>query len=75
MTVVGPELTTADAYATAALAMGADAPSWLADLDGYEAQVVSDQGRGWSTAGFQTARAAAPGLELAGERRTMKYLA
>jgi thiamine biosynthesis lipoprotein len=53
VTVVGPELTTADAYATAALAMGADAPGWLADLEGYEAQVVSEQGRGWSTPGFK----------------------
>jgi thiamine biosynthesis lipoprotein len=53
VTVVGPDLTMADAYATAALAMGTDAPGWLADLDGYEAQVVSEQGRGWSTAGFK----------------------
>jgi thiamine biosynthesis lipoprotein len=53
VTVVGPELTTADGYATAALAMGADAPGWLADLDGYETQVVSEQGRGWSTPGFK----------------------
>ncbi len=37
VTVVGPELTMTDAYATAALAMGADAPAWLAALDGYEA--------------------------------------
>ena len=37
VTVVGPELTTTDAYATAALAMGADAPAWLAGLGGYEA--------------------------------------
>jgi thiamine biosynthesis lipoprotein len=51
--VVGPELTTTDAYATAALAMGADAPGWLEGLDGYEAQVVSEQGRGWSTPGFK----------------------
>ncbi len=53
VTVVGPELTTADAYATAALAMGADAPSWLASLHNYEAQVVSDHGRGWATPGFK----------------------
>ena len=53
VTVVGPELTTADAYATAALAMGADAPSWLASLHNYEAQVVSDHGRGWATPGFE----------------------
>jgi thiamine biosynthesis lipoprotein len=53
VTVVGPELTTTDAYATAALAMGAGAPGWLADLEGYEAQVVSEQGRGWSTPGWE----------------------
>jgi thiamine biosynthesis lipoprotein len=53
VTVVGPELTTTDAYATAALAMGADAPGWLAHLHGYEAQVVGGQGRGWSTPGFK----------------------
>jgi len=53
VTVTGSELTTTDAYATAALAMGADAPAWLAGLDGYEAQVVSEQGRGWSTPGFR----------------------
>jgi len=52
-TVVGPELTTADAYATAALAMGARAPSWLGRLEGYEAQVVTPEGRGWWTPGFE----------------------
>ena len=29
VTVIGPELTLTDAYATAALAMGAAAPAWL----------------------------------------------
>ena len=53
VTVHRADSTTADAYATAALAMGADAPGWLADLDGYEAQVASEQGRGWSTPGFK----------------------
>jgi thiamine biosynthesis lipoprotein len=53
VTVVGPELTTADAFATAALAMGEAAPDWLAGLEGYEAQVVSPTGRGWSTSGFK----------------------
>jgi len=52
VTVIGPELTTADAYATAALAMGADAPGWLADLDGYEAQWPVNRA-GLSTAGFK----------------------
>lgn len=52
VTVVGPSLTTADGYATAAVAMGFEALPWLADLDAYEAFVV-DAGQGvWWTAGF-----------------------
>jgi thiamine biosynthesis lipoprotein len=52
VTVVGPELTACDAYATAALAMGADAPAWLSSLPGFESQVVTPAGRGWRTGGF-----------------------
>jgi thiamine biosynthesis lipoprotein len=38
---VGPELATADAYATAAFAMGPEvAPHWTARLDGYEAMTI-----------------------------------
>lgn len=37
VTVIGPSLTLADAYATAAVAMGARALQWLEGLDGYEA--------------------------------------
>jgi FAD:protein FMN transferase len=51
-TVVGPDLTVADAYATAALAMGAQAPAWLDRLTGYEALVIGPDGRGWSTRGW-----------------------
>lgn len=51
-TVVGPDLTVADAYATAALAMGAQAPAWLDGLTGYEALVIGPDGRGWSTRGW-----------------------
>lgn len=53
VTVVGPDLTTADAYATAAFVMGADAPGWLEALSGYEAMLVTPQGRGWWTPGFK----------------------
>lgn len=53
VTVVGPDLAEADAFATAALAMGRAAPEWLMELDGYEAQVVSADGGGWSTPGFK----------------------
>jgi FAD:protein FMN transferase len=40
VTVVGPDLALADAYATAALAMGRPALHWLSTLDGHESGVV-----------------------------------
>jgi FAD:protein FMN transferase len=52
ITVVGPSLTWADGYATAALAMGLAAPEWLAGLDGYQALVVDADGDAWWTPGF-----------------------
>jgi thiamine biosynthesis lipoprotein len=45
VTVVGPDLGVADAYATAALAMELDGPTWLAGLDGYSTLVITDDGR------------------------------
>jgi thiamine biosynthesis lipoprotein len=44
VTVVGRELALADAYATAALAMGLPALNWLARLDDHEAGVVTQEG-------------------------------
>lgn len=44
VTVVGPDLTWADAYATAALAMGGQAHEWLCALDGYEGIVICADG-------------------------------
>jgi thiamine biosynthesis lipoprotein len=52
VTVVGPALATADAYATAALAMGLDAPGWLETLADHEAYVVDATGHFWATPGF-----------------------
>lgn len=52
VTVVGAELGTTDAYATAALAMGLDAPAWLAGLDGYAALVVDAGGFQWTSEGW-----------------------
>jgi thiamine biosynthesis lipoprotein len=52
VTITGPELATADAYATAAFAMGEDGPGWTAELDGYEALTILADGRVLSTAGF-----------------------
>jgi thiamine biosynthesis lipoprotein len=57
VTVVGPNLALADAYATAALAMGEDGIAWLAKLaaDGYESAVVTDDGRAFSSSGLPAA--------------------
>jgi thiamine biosynthesis lipoprotein len=54
VTVTGPELATADAYATAAFAMGLKGPSWTAGLIGYEAMTIRADGRVLTTAGFPT---------------------
>jgi len=53
VTVTGPELATADAYATAAFAMGENGPKWTARLGGgYEAMTILADGRVLTTAGF-----------------------
>jgi FAD:protein FMN transferase len=57
VTIVGPDLATADAYATAAFAMGAAGPEWAATLDGYDAMCITADHRVLSTAGFARHRA------------------
>jgi thiamine biosynthesis lipoprotein len=53
VTITGPELGTADAYATAAFAMGGHrAPNWTARLRGYEAMTILTDGRVLMTPGF-----------------------
>jgi FAD:protein FMN transferase len=53
LTVVGPSLALADAYATAAFAMGpARARDWTESLPGYEAYAITESGDTWQTAGF-----------------------
>ena len=59
VTVVGPDLATADAYATAAFAMGADGPAWAATLTGYDAMCVTRDHQVLSTPGFARHRVAA----------------
>ncbi|GAA1382464.1 FAD:protein FMN transferase [Catellatospora chokoriensis] len=44
VTVLGPDLATADAYATAALAMGSRGISWLAEDTGYAYNIVTATG-------------------------------
>ncbi len=55
VTVTGPVLGVADAYATAAFAMGTDGPRWTATLDGYEAMSILADGTVLSTEGFPKA--------------------
>lgn len=52
VTITGPDLATADAYATAAFAMGEGGPGWTARLVGYEAMTILADGRVLSTPGF-----------------------
>jgi len=55
VTVVGPDLGTADAYATAAFAMGEAGPRWTARLRGYEALTVLADETVMTTGGFPRA--------------------
>jgi thiamine biosynthesis lipoprotein len=52
VTVIGADLIRADAYATAALAMGDGARSWLESQPGYEGFAVAADGSGWWTSGY-----------------------
>ncbi|GAB3140016.1 FAD:protein FMN transferase [Microbispora hainanensis] len=52
VTVIGPDLALADAYATGALAMGGAAREWVEELDGYEAFAVTATGTTWRTSGL-----------------------
>ncbi|MFJ6392848.1 FAD:protein FMN transferase [Streptomyces sp. NPDC091972] len=55
VTVCGPDLGTADAYATAAFAMGRGAVDWTLRLDRYEAMTVLDDERVYVTPDFPLA--------------------
>jgi thiamine biosynthesis lipoprotein len=52
VTVVGPDLASADAFATAAFAMGSDGPAWTTTLTGYDAMCITSDHRVVSTPGF-----------------------
>jgi thiamine biosynthesis lipoprotein len=55
VTIVGTDLATADAYATAAFAMGEQGPEWTRTLQPYEAMTITTAGKVLSTAGFPSA--------------------
>lgn len=63
-TITGPSLTLADAYATAAFAMGPAALDWAAAMDGYEALLVAPDGTLARTAGFPDQAVAPLGQRL-----------
>lgn len=52
VTIVGPHLGMADAYATAAVAMGLPGIQWLAGLQHYESAVVTEAGEGYTSKGI-----------------------
>ena len=52
VTIAGPDLGTADAYATAAFAMGEAGPEWTARLAGYEALTILADRSVLTTPGF-----------------------
>ncbi len=58
VSISGPELATADAYATAAYAMGRGAPAWTATIAPYEALTLFADGTALATAGFPSAGSA-----------------
>ena len=56
ITVVGPDLGVADAYSTAAFAMGRDGIGWLASVPGYAGLAIHDDATMIATAGFDALR-------------------
>ena len=56
VTLIGRDLASTDAYATAAFAMGRDGPAWTACLPGHEAMTILDNHRALSTPGFYARR-------------------
>jgi thiamine biosynthesis lipoprotein len=56
VTVVGPDLGTADAYATAIFAMGTSGPEWACGLETYAVMVILSDGTALSTPSFDRYR-------------------
>jgi thiamine biosynthesis lipoprotein len=56
VSVVGPDLPTADAYATAAFAMGRAAAAWCASLRGYGAMLITADEQVLTTEAFRQVR-------------------
>lgn len=61
MTVCGRDLGTTDAYATAAMDMGAPGIDWLGTLSGYEAAVITNNRQAYRSGGFPVIDGPVPG--------------
>jgi thiamine biosynthesis lipoprotein len=61
VTVAGPSLTDADAYATAAFVMGEPGAAWVAAIDGYDVLLITADGRVLSSTGMDALRAPSDG--------------
>lgn len=57
-TVVGPDLTLADAYATVLFILATDGLAWLDGIDGYEGMIIDQDGQVSTSPGFPTGRSA-----------------
>ncbi len=57
VTILGPDLGTADAYATAVFVMGRQGLDWIAQRPGYEAYIITNDGITRWTDGFSQYRA------------------
>lgn len=66
VTLTGPDLTWADAYATAAFAMGDRAWDWLSGLDGHEALIIYADGTRHQTPGWAGRSFPGPSRNLTG---------
>ncbi len=60
VTIVGPDLTLVDAYATAVFVMGVDGLAWLDRHAGYDGLVLTHDGGQHTSAGFDRWRAVLP---------------
>ena len=64
--MIGPDLGTADAYATALFVMGVDGLDWIEERDGYDGYVIThDDTTHWTTGFPVDSGRAAPGAEPA----------
>jgi thiamine biosynthesis lipoprotein len=61
-TIVGPDLTIADAYATAVFVMGLDGLAWIERQPGYEAYLITHDDQTCWSPGFTAYRTTSPSL-------------